>query len=183
MMRITEMRNNNNNISLEEQKRAENVSYIVRFILVFLITLVGMIVKFIQSPTSLSEVNYVEGRYLKMNSYYKKITLEVKNEKNGLFRKESFEFSQNTFDKMSNLLNIDTNEHFVQLWFIEEKYIEYYQVSVDGTLIKTFNLWNHQKTPVILIGITIVILIVLFIFYFKNKRKTVTFSENNIPVE
>ena len=172
-------------------KLKEDMQYFVHLILI-LIGVIGYgFYIFFTSPNSLDECSYSQGVLEEKNGYYKTLSLKYEGKTKPLdfdipcadynktltFQK----FDDELFKKMNSILSSDSTEHYLQIWYhiynSKNKSVgstlayDYYQIIIDGKIIKTFNKWEVKKKEIVALIIGVTLLILLIMLYIKDRKK------------
>lgn len=142
------------------------------------------------SPKNLCDCSYSQGTLEEKNTYYKTISLNLEDkpiasdipcsEYNSIRYFRSF--NDELFEKMNSILSADTTEHYVQIWFQWFKgggdvrgpgliSCDYYQIIIDGIIIKSFNKWDNKKVAIGALIIGFALLVLTCVGYYKDRKK------------
>ncbi len=150
------------------------------------------------SPKKICDCSYSQGTLAEKNSYYKTISLNIE-DKPISFNIPCSEYSSDNyfrgfndelFDTMNTILSSDSTEHYIQIWFQCFKEggkgigtifsYDYYQIIIDGIIIKTFNKWDNKKMAIgaLIIGVTLLFLFIMLIIKERRKLKQEVFASH-----
>ena len=183
-----------------ENKHKEDMESFIRLLL-FSIGFIGYgFYIFFTSPNSLDECSYSQGVLEKKNVYYKTLSLKYEGKTKPLdfdipcadYNKMLYfkYFNDELFEKMNSILTLDSIEHYIQIWY--QSFSEggrsvgtsitydYYQIIIDGKIIKSFNKWDNKGTAIAALIIGLTLLILLIMLYIKDRKKMIEeFWEQN----
>jgi hypothetical protein len=171
-----------------KKKESSYIDFISGLILPFGFILYGIHI-FLISPKSLDECSYSQGVLEKKNGYYKTLSLKYEGKPLDfdipcadytelLYFKY---FNDELFEKMNSILSSDSTEHYIQIWYQwftdggksvgSSITYDYYQIIIDGKIIKSFNKWDNKKVAIgdLIIGVTLLILLIML--YIKDRKK------------
>ncbi|MBP5501484.1 MAG: hypothetical protein J6Y24_01710 [Bacteroidales bacterium] len=175
-------------ISLEAELKNCRNGFLVLWLISLGIVGCGLLM-FLKSADTLYDCSYTEGMLEERNNYYKTLTLKwnhkpfdynipcAKYSSNIYFKG----FNDELFEKINLFLTSDSTEHFIQIWFQTSNYVgkgvgtaiafKYYQIIIDGTIIKSFDKWERKKKAIIAMIVGTILFVILIILYIKARNK------------
>ena len=180
-----------------EKKVKDSTQYLIGCLIISIGFIICGFHIFLIGPNRLCDCSYSQGVLKDKNSYYKTLSLKNADKPQNFdiicadYNKYLYfrNFDDKLFEKMNSVLSSDSTEHYIQIWYqsfgstgvrTHGMSYDYYQIIIDGQIIKAFNKWDNKKVA---IGAMIIGVILLFfcIKAFVTERKKINqkFSEHN----